>query len=133
MIHYWADGSGMRKINSKRLDVWDSGNVTWHFEFRTDTARDNAYRIATEFTFTDHVDTLIGHYIGHEDGEDGYGEIEDFEMWELAYGLTYAGHGLEDVSWRRLDELLHEYTIEETFSILGVSLAPFTAPSPISR
>lgn len=58
-------------------------------------------------------------------GEEGYGEPLDFDTHELAYSMTFAG-GMEDVSSRRLGELLNGTPpLESVFATIGVDLNQF--------
>ena len=130
-IHEWADGSGISLSDDDAvLTVWDSGGTEWVWDMPDPTesyALPNAYWIATEYRFTDAVDGLSGNYIGDENGQDGGW----FDISELAYGMTYAD-GFEDVSWRRLGELLSSHDVADALSLVGIDPSKWENPDAVA-
>ena len=123
-IHEWSDGSGIL-VDHDRLEAWDSNDQSWVWDFAHHQGASNVFDIFAYGNFSDKVDTLVGNLVGHEE-DAATGESFPFDMGELAYGLTYAGGGLENVSWRRLGELLEHVALEDVFTMIGVDLDQFT-------
>ena len=120
----WNDGSGIALEISARLEydliVWMSDGELWRYDDIGDMGALNAYRIVTEFDFSDRCE-LLGEYCGPDDPE----ECAFFSLHEVAHSLTYCGHGLKDVPYGRLGELLAQHPLERVFEIIEVDLNQF--------
>lgn len=120
-IYYWPNGSGV-KVSGLVLDVWDSGNAGGVLECRTATEAENYYRLLTEFDAFEIVECFCGWPDELDDEPD---QIWESEPWEVAYSMTYAGRGMENVDSARLGELLVSHELGAVFEIIGVDLEQF--------
>lgn len=121
-IHQWPNASGV-KLDGATLQIWDSHQDGGDLICSTDIEASNYYELLTVYNDFDIICCVA---CWPEDDT----EIWESQPWEVAYVMTFAGRGMEDVESGRLAELLVSHELADVFRIIDVDLDQFKGVAP---